>query len=205
MKNAVLLAFTIVAAALIACSRSQQVATPAPTPPAPQPNQDSIAAVEQAARDSALAAEREREEAERLAQQRAADSAAQAARADDEARAVLTALIHFDYDKSAILPEAATLLDKKAAILWSDPEARIRIAGHCDERGSDEYNLALGNRRAASAKAYLLSRGVATERIDIISYGEERPLDPGHTADAWAKNRRNEFDIVAGKLAITPP
>jgi peptidoglycan-associated lipoprotein len=202
MKQAVLVALTVLGA-LVACSGTKQVTTT--PPPAPEPNQDSVAAVEQAARDSAkLAAERQAE-AERLAQQRSADSAAQLARATEEARTVLTALIHFEYDESKILPEAAALLDQKVATLWTNSDASIRIGGHCDERGSDEYNLALGNRRATSAKEYLVSRGVAADRIETVSYGEERPIDGRRSKEAWAKNRRGEFEIVSGKLALTHP
>ena len=84
------------------------------------------------------------------------------------------------------------------------PCRRRPWAGNCDERGSDEYNLVLGNQRAVAAKNYLVTRGVDPSRIEIVSYGEERPLDPGHTEEAWAKNRRDEFDIVAGALTIPP-
>ena len=73
----------------------------------------------------------------------------------------------------------------------------MRIAGHCDERGSDEYNLALGLRRAAAAQQYLVALGIPAGRIAIVSYGEERPLDPGHDEAAWARNRRSEFTVIA--------
>ena len=81
---------------------------------------------------------------------------------------------------------------------------RIRIAGNCDARGSDEYNLALGQRRAAAAKRYLSDHGVDASRIDIISYGRERPAVEGDTEDAYAKNRRDEFEITAGADNIKP-
>ncbi len=82
---------------------------------------------------------------------------------------------------------------------------RIRISGHADERGSDEYNLALGNRRAAAAKRYLAGRGVTEARMDIVSYGEERPVAAGQNEAAWAQNRRAEFEITAGGADLRAP
>jgi peptidoglycan-associated lipoprotein len=104
--------------------------------------------------------------------------------------------VHFDFDQFTLSPEARDTLAKNAAYLQANPDLKVRIEGHCDERGSDEYNLALGERRAKAAKDYLVSLGVAENRLDIISYGEEMPLDPGHNEEAWAKNRRDEFKAV---------
>jgi peptidoglycan-associated lipoprotein len=98
--------------------------------------------------------------------------------------------IHFDFDKYDIRPGDAEILKGNATLLTKYPKAKIQIEGHCDERGTVEYNLALGERRANSAKKYLISLGIAADRISAISYGEERPLDPGHNEEAWAKNRR---------------
>lgn len=112
--------------------------------------------------------------------------------------------IHFDYDRSDVRMDDQAALDRKAAILQANPGVQIRIAGHADDRGSDEYNLALGNRRAASAKRYLVNKGIAEARITIISFGEERPVDPARTEDAWAKNRRDEFEITTGRDTIQP-
>jgi peptidoglycan-associated lipoprotein len=97
------------------------------------------------------------------------------------------------------------VLDQKVGILQVNGGLRIRIAGHCDERGSDEYNLALGNRRAIAAKQYLVSHGIDAGRIETVSYGKERPSDPGHTEEAWSKNRRDETEIVAGGDALKQP
>ncbi len=105
--------------------------------------------------------------------------------------------IHFDFDKYDIRPQDAEILKENAAILHKFPKVRFQIEGHCDERGTNEYNLALGERRANSAKSYLISLGISPDRISTISYGEERPLDPGHNEEAWAKNRRAHFVILS--------
>lgn len=102
--------------------------------------------------------------------------------------------IHFEFDRYTLAPEARRILSKHAKVLKEDPEVRILIEGHCDERGTQEYNLALGQRRAQAAKDYLLNSGVDPGRITVISYGEERPMDPASTEAAWAKNRRGHFN-----------
>lgn len=98
--------------------------------------------------------------------------------------------IHFDFDRYDIRPGDAEILKGNATLLTKYPKVKIQIEGHCDERGTVEYNLALGERRANSAKKYLISLGIASDRISAISYGKERPLDPGHNEETWAKNRR---------------
>jgi len=105
--------------------------------------------------------------------------------------------VHFDFDKYDIRPADAEILKANAAVLTKNPNVKIQIEGHCDERGTIEYNLALGERRASSAKAYLVSIGIPASRISTISYGKERPLDPAHNEEAWAKNRRAHTIIVA--------
>ncbi|MFQ5822958.1 MAG: peptidoglycan-associated lipoprotein Pal [bacterium] len=105
-------------------------------------------------------------------------------------------MIHFDFDKSDLTPEAKSILAQNAIRLEDNPELYIRIEGHCDERGTVEYNLALGERRAISARNYLISYGIKPNRITIISYGKEKPLDARHNLEAWAKNRRAEFIIL---------
>jgi peptidoglycan-associated lipoprotein len=105
--------------------------------------------------------------------------------------------IHFDFDKYDIRPTDAGILKENAALLVKFPNVKIQIEGHCDERGTVEYNLALGERRANSAKRYLISLGIPEKRISTISYGEERPLDPGHNEEAWAKNRRAHTIILS--------
>ena len=105
--------------------------------------------------------------------------------------------IYFDFDKYDIRPGDVEILKGNAALLMKHPKVKIQIEGHCDERGTIEYNLALGERRANSAKKYLISLGLSTDRISTISYGKEKPLDPGHNEEAWAKNRRAHFIILS--------
>ena len=104
--------------------------------------------------------------------------------------------IYFDFDKSFIRAEYRSDLKKKAGYLKDNPNINIRIEGNCDERGTNEYNLALGERRANSAEEFLLSLGISADRIDTISYGEERPLASGHDEGSWAQNRRADFVII---------
>ncbi len=106
------------------------------------------------------------------------------------------ASIYFDFDKSFIRLEYRAVLKKKAEFLKDNPDIRIRIEGNCDERGTGEYNLALGERRASSAKEFLASLGISPDRIETISYGEERPLAIGHGDGAWNQNRRDDFVIM---------
>jgi peptidoglycan-associated lipoprotein len=104
--------------------------------------------------------------------------------------------IHFDFDKYSLLPAEAEILKENSALLKKYPAMKFQIEGHCDERGTGEYNLALGERRANSAKKYLISLGIEPTRITTISYGEERPFDQAHNEEAWAKNRRAHFVIL---------
>ncbi len=105
--------------------------------------------------------------------------------------------VHFDFDKYDVRPADAAVLKDNAALLKKYHKVKIQIEGHCDERGTVEYNLALGERRANSTRNYLLSLGVSPERISTISYGKERPLDPAHSETAWTKNRRAHTIITA--------
>jgi len=185
--SSLLLLATAVLAAACGGSPPPEEPAPEPTPapaPAPAPPRD----------DSA---ERERMERERMARE-----AAERARA---VAAELATMINFDYDQALIRDADQGTLDRKGAILQANPNVRIRIAGHCDERGSDEYNLALGNRRAAAAKRYLENKGIDGGRIEVVSYGEERPLNPGTDEGAYAQNRRDEFEITAGADNLVAP
>ncbi|MFO7964237.1 MAG: peptidoglycan-associated lipoprotein Pal [Desulfobacterales bacterium] len=103
--------------------------------------------------------------------------------------------IYFNFDKADLSPEAQAVLKEKAAWLRENPEVDVIIEGHCDERGTNEYNIALGERRAQSAKIFLVDLGISPDRLSTISYGEEMPVDPGHNESAWQKNRRAHFQI----------
>lgn len=179
-------------AVLVACGGKQP-----PELPAPQPAPPSTATTPSGPNaDSAAAAERERAERER----REREAAMAGAVGTD-----LKAMIHFDYDQSDVRADDVANLDRKAAILGANPSVKLRISGHADERGSDEYNLALGMRRAAAAKRYLENKGVEGARIEVISYGEERPLATGSDEASWASNRRDEFDVTAGGTNLVAP
>jgi peptidoglycan-associated lipoprotein len=195
MRTLSFLALVTVAAVSAACGGQ-----PEPEQPAPMPAVDSSAIRERARQDSIDAARRAAEEAARRAEaERAARAAAEALRTD------LASMIHFDYNVADIRPQDQAVLDRKASILQANPSVRMRVSGHADERGSDEYNLALGNRRAASAKRYLVNRGIDAGRIDVISFGEERPLAMGSDETAWAQNRRAEFEVTAGGDNLAAP
>ena len=171
-----------------------------PEPPAPDgPNQaeidarnDSIAA--------ARAAEQARQAAERDAARREQD---RMNRARDQARATLEAVVQFEYDESDITPAAERLLRAKLPILRSSPTVRLRLEGHADERGSTEYNLALGSRRAESVREFLSGFGITASRFTTTSFGEERPAVNRSDEAAWAQNRRVVFVITGGQIVVS--
>lgn len=105
------------------------------------------------------------------------------------------AMVHFDYDKSLIRDVDVRILDNQAAFMKNTPDATVTILGHCDERGTAEYNLALGQRRADAVKDYLVKKGIAADRLEAVSMGAEAPMDKAATESAWAMNRRGEFLI----------
>lgn len=185
---------SLLAAALLvaACGGNPEPEEPAPQPaPAPAP----APAPTPPPRDDS--AERERMERERMERE--------AAERTRRLAAELQTMINFDYDQADLRSADQPTMDRKAAILQANPNVRIRVSGHADERGSDEYNLALGNRRAASAKRYLENKGIDGSRVEVVSYGEERPLNPGSDEAAYAQNRRDEFEIIAGGETLVDP
>jgi peptidoglycan-associated lipoprotein len=103
--------------------------------------------------------------------------------------------VFFDFDASTLRDDARSALDADAHLLRDNPDVKVVVEGHCDERGTPEYNQALGERRAKAAKDYLVQAGIAASRLETISYGKERPFDPGHDEAAWAKNRRAHFSL----------
>jgi peptidoglycan-associated lipoprotein len=183
------LAFLLVIAGLMfaaSCAKKAVVSEPAVT-----------AVPEEDAEAMRLAAEEE-------ARARAAQRALEEERLREQARErkeladreqFLNEDIHFEFDKSRLLPEAKEILGRKAEWLGAHPDVSVIIEGHCDDRGTNEYNMALGDRRAGSAKSFLVDMGIAPGRLTTISYGEERPVDPEHNEEAWAKNRRAHFVI----------
>lgn len=150
------------------------------------------AAAQQAAEDEAAAREAERLRREREARYRAeaAEMSAEALRSRFEEEN-----IHFDFDKYVLTPQAMMVLDEKAVYLRDNRNVRVLVEGHCDDRGTNEYNLALGDRRANSAKNYLIKSGVDASRFTTISYGEEQPLCTQRDESCWSKNRRAQFRI----------
>ena len=195
-------------ALLAACSRNPQPV--AVTPPSPTATDELRA---QMHRDSMLAAAR----ADSVARaQKAAESHADSVRAavmretvdsakdvtntglDAADAAMMAERVHFEYNKADLHSGDVELLQRKLGILQAHPQLAVQVAGNCDERGSDEYNMALGERRAAAAKRWLTAHGVADSRITIMSYGKERPLDSGHDEGAYAKNRRDDFVVTRG-------
>lgn len=103
--------------------------------------------------------------------------------------------IYFEFDRSIILQAAQVILQNKSLWMRNNPSVSVIIEGHCDERGTSEYNIALGDRRAESAKKFMINLGIAEQRLSTISYGEERPLDAANNENAWSKNRRAHFVI----------
>jgi peptidoglycan-associated lipoprotein len=151
------------------------------------------AAQEEAARQWEMAAEEDLKKEQ---------MAIEAAKAEEMERAKMAAMqmfmnedIYFEFDSSVLLPMAREVLSRKADWLRENPDASVIIEGHCDERGTNAYNIALGDRRAETAKAYLVDLGIDELLLTTISYGEERPVDPGHNEEAWAKNRRTHFVV----------
>ena len=104
--------------------------------------------------------------------------------------------VYFEFDQATLSDEAKATLVRNAAWLRDHPNTRVQVEGNADERGTNEYNLALGERRAAAVKSYLTSLGIDGSGLVVISYGEERPADPGHTEDSWTKNRRVDFKAM---------
>lgn len=169
-------------------------------PPTPIPQTQDDDAARRAQEEAARQAEQERLAAERAAAERRAAEEAQR-----RARAALTEMIHFGLDQFDISPEAAVTLRTKADVMRANGDVRLRIEGHADQRGSNEYNLALGMRRATAARDFLTNFGIEPRRFEVVSYGEDRPLATGESEAAWAQNRRAEFHVTAGGDDLVVP
>jgi peptidoglycan-associated lipoprotein len=181
MKHGWMLSVALTLTSLAACGRDPQPVQPAPPPPAAAPT---------AARPPAAAPANN-----------AADAARQREAALAQMRSTMAEMVFFDYDVADIRADSRAVLDRKARVMREEPTVRIRIEGHADERGSTEYNLALGSRRAEAVRTYLMGVGVQAPRIEITTYGEARPLERGATESAWSRNRRAEFAVLTGLQA----
>lgn len=185
--------FLLLALPIVAASSACRPKRPAPA--APEPVAAPVADDADRERREAEEAERRRAEEERLRAQR---------EAAERARAGLEASIYFAFDRSDLDAAARQLLEAKLPVLQANPDIRIRIAGHTDERGSDEYNLALSQRRAAAAKRWLAQRGIAEERIELVAFGEEQPVCTESAESCWTRNRRDAFEVTVGTVATSP-
>lgn len=168
---------------------------------APEPPEDMMTSEEPAMQDDMADAmaltEQEIAERDMVAQQQAlqAEALLQAEMAEMAKAAFVNEDVHFAFDSSFIDAEAERILAQKATWLQDNADASVQIEGHCDERGTSAYNLALGERRANAVQEYLTVLGIGADRLSTISYGEEQPLDPGHDEAAWSRNRRAHFVI----------
>ena len=211
-KTGSLLTITGVALAA-ACHSGPPAEQPTPQPTAAevamrQHVQDSLDAahrysadsIEQA-RKAELAARARADSAERV-RVAAASVAAQATAKNVELRKELGVMVHFNVARSQVLPEGREALDRKVTILKANPGVRLQITGATDERGSDQYNMALGSRRASEVKRYLVAQGIDAGRLDVLSNGEKSPLETGSDETAWARNRRTEFVVVSGDALL---
>ena len=174
------------------------------TVPTPDGDTTTVGGGGLSAEDSIQLANAERD---RLARERAERDRLERERTEREtagAREVLNEIVSFEYDSDEIGSEAQDKLRLKAAVLAANPNVRLRIEGHADQRGSTEYNLALGQRRAEAVRAFLANYGIDPERFTTVSFGKERPLVEGDGEDSFSRNRRAEFGIIGGQVTVVP-
>jgi len=167
-----------------------------------QKNVTSEATATQSSEDEALAATRAAELAQQqeLERQRALEMQQlqqEAARREQMAARNIFQYedVYFEFNRAELLSEAQDVISRKALWLWDHPDVSVIIEGHCDERGSEEFNMLLGEKRAGSVKTFLIGLGINPERLLAVSFGKELPVDPGHNEEAWSKNRRVHFRI----------
>ncbi len=188
-----ILTATVATLIVSACGGQQEVQTdPQPTGPTPEE-------IEAARQDSIRRAEEA--EAARMRAEEEARARDMARRAED-ARQTLREAVYFDYDESALRSDTESRLRAKLEVLRANPGVRLRMEGHADERGTSEYNIALGNERADAVVRFLTGFGLDAERFSTVSFGEERPAMQGSNERAWAENRRVEFVITMGSDGI---
>ena len=175
---------------------SSQATPPASQELVEQETQEMTQAEQVAAEELELAREEQLVERQLAEERRIAEERArQEAMLEEGVQSLEENKIYFDFDSFELKPQSRTILQNKAELLKKLPELKMRIEGNCDERGTAEYNLALGEKRARVAYEFLILLGVEPQRLQIISYGEEYPADPAHNETAWALNRRDEFKI----------
>lgn len=200
MKLRLTIVLALLVVPVVGCAKRPVpvAATPAPPPSAPQGDNGAAAAaaaaLARARADSIAAADLARRNSEALALRE------QAARAQE----VLSNVVYFEYDSFNINGESEEQLRTKASIMRSNPALQIRIEGHADERGSTEYNIALGQRRAEAVRTFMSGYGITVDRLSTLSYGKERPAVEGTTDAAYAQNRRAEFATTAGSITAVP-
>jgi len=165
-----------------------------------EPSTTDTSAADEAARQAEMEKQKEMERQKQMEEERLAAERAEQLKAEAMQRDMMMAKnrflnenVYFDFDNATLDYQAQELLKQKAMWLRDNPDANVVIEGHCDERGTNAYNLALGERRAESAKAFLVNLGISEARLTTISYGEEKPVDMGQNEEAWAKNRRAAF------------
>jgi peptidoglycan-associated lipoprotein len=177
------------------------------TSPGPETTVDGGMTDADRARADSIRLANEAADRERTERERAENARLERERLDREtagAREVLTEIVFFEFDSDEISGRAEENLRLKAAVLAANPNVRLRIEGHADQRGSTEYNLALGQRRAEAVRAFLANYGVDPERFTTVSYGKERPLAEGDDEETWGRNRRAEFGIIGGQVTVVP-
>lgn len=195
MTGMIVLAFICSSFLLMTSCAKKQIQVSEPV----QPVTEEVKAAEdeaKAAEEAKSAAEQDakaRAEAERQARLRELKMAQKLA---DEIRNFESENIYFAFDRSDLTDESKSTLREKANWLRANGDYSVNISGNCDERGTAEYNLALGERRTHAAKKFLMGLGISENRLATISYGEERPVDPGHNEEAWAKNRNDQFTLT---------
>jgi peptidoglycan-associated lipoprotein len=165
-----------------------------------EPSTTDASAADEAARQAELEKQKAMEQQKQMEEERLAAERAEQLKAEAMERDMMMAKnrflsenVYFDFDNATLDYQAQELLKQKAMWLRDNPDANVVIEGHCDERGTNAYNLALGERRAESTKAFLVNLGISGARLTTISYGEEKPLDMGQNEESWAKNRRAAF------------
>jgi peptidoglycan-associated lipoprotein len=179
-----------------ACHHAPPPAAVTPARAATGANANDRAARERAAADAARR--------DSIARADSLRRAAAAARTAEDARRALLLPVHFDFDRDDILPGETALLERKAEILRDNPRLQVRIEGNADDRGSEEYNLALGMRRAAAVERYIQERGISANRMTTASNGLERPVCTEHEESCWSQNRRDEVVITAAGDHLAP-